>query len=303
MDELGLDVHRLGWDVPVLTAGDPVGEIRPELSARLGLPKHLIVAQGVMDSYATALAGNIYRPGQLVASIGTSSSYIATTDRLTCDSRLLGPIERILPGLGPVQRGGQTSAAAAIAWFRQTFAPTHSYAEFDALASAVPPGARGVGAVESLHGSRTPHRNPAATGMFTGLTLGHGQAELFRAMLEAVAFGGRSVVDALTEAGCEADQVLAVGGGMRSALWRQIHADVLGMQLRTLATDQPVCLGAAMCAAAGAGVVASLSDAAATMSVEGEKVEPDPAAVDLYRQLYPDYVRRAALMASEGGIR
>jgi sugar (pentulose or hexulose) kinase len=277
------------------------GRLTPQAAASTGLPAGLPVVQGLMDSYAAALAADVFRPGRVVMSIGTSSSYLGLSRHRAPDPRLLGPVPEALGAGTVVQQGGQTSAAAVAEWFSRQLAPGVPLAALDAEAAAIGPGADGLWAVDTWQGCRTPHRDPAARGMWGGLTLAHTRAHLFRAVLESVAFGGRAVLETLEEAGVDGRELVATGGAARSNLWMQIHADVLGRPLLRLAAEQPVTLGAAMCAAVGAGAYPSLAAAAAAMSQTSQGWLPDPERHQAYRPLYASYLHRLASVTSLDG--
>ena len=301
LSTLGVPGLLSGWDVPRLPPGAVAGRLTPQAAASTGLPAGLPVVQGLMDSYAAALAADVYQPGRVAVSIGSSSSYLALSRQFSSDPRLLGPVPEALGPGTIVQQGGQTSAAAVAEWFSRQLAPGVPLAALDAEAAAVGPGADGLWAVDTWQGSRTPHRNPAARGMWGGLTLAHTRAHLFRATLESVAFGGRAVLETLEEAGVDSRELVVTGGAARSSLWMQIHADVLGRPLLRLDAEQPVTLGAAMCAAVGAGTHLSLAAAAAAMSATSQGWLPDPERYQAYQPLYASYLDRAASVSSLDG--
>ncbi len=302
LSHLGIADLLSGWDVPRLPAGAVAGRLTRQTAARTGLPAGVPVIQGLMDSYAAALAADVYRAGRVAVSIGTSSSYLGLSQRLVPDPRLLGPVPEAF-GPGTIaQQGGQTSAAAAAEWFSRQLAPGVPLAVLDAEAAAIDPGADGLWAVNTWRGCRTPYRNPAARGMWGGLALAHTRAHLFRATLESVAFGGRAVLETLGEAGVSCRELVVTGGAARSSLWMQIHADVLGQPLFRLSTSQPVTLGAAMCAAVGAGLYPDLRVAAAAMSLTSPGWLPDPDRHRAYEPLYAGYLHRLAAVSSLDGV-
>jgi ribulose kinase len=302
LSRLGLAGLADGWDVPRLPAGAVAGRLTPQAATSTGLPAGLPVVQGLMDSYAAALAADVYQPGRVTVSVGTSSSYLGLSQQLAPDPRLLGPVPEALGPGTIVQQGGQTSAAATVGWFSRQLAPGVPLAVLDAEAAAIGPGADGLWAVDTWQGCRTPYRNPAARGMWGGLTLAHTRAHLFRATLESVAFGGRAVLETLGEAGVESRELVVTGGAARSSLWMQIHADVVGRPLLRLAAEQPVTLGAAMCAAVGAGAYPGLPEAAAAMSGTSRGWRPDPERHEAYQPLYSEYLHRLAAASSLDGV-
>jgi sugar (pentulose or hexulose) kinase len=301
LSSLGVPGLLAGWEVPRLPPGAVAGRLTPHAAGSTGLPAGLPVVQGLMDSYAAGLAADVYQPGRVAVSIGTSSSYLGLSRQLAPDRRLLGPVPEALGPGTVVQQGGQTSAAAVAEWFSRQLAPGVPLAILDAEAAAIGPGADGLWAVDTWQGCRTPHRNPAARGMWGGLTLAHTRAHLFRATLESVAFGGRAVLEALEDAGVDSRELVVTGGAARSSLWMQIHADVFGRPLLRLAAEQPVTLGAAMCAAVGAGAYPGLAAAAGAMSATCEGWLPDPERHQAYQPLYASYLRRLASVSSLDG--
>jgi sugar (pentulose or hexulose) kinase len=301
LNSLGVPGLLAGWEVPRLLPGAVAGQLTPQAAASTGLPAGVPVVQGLMDSYAAALAADVYQPGRVAVSIGTSSSYLGLSRQLAPDPRLLGPVPEALGPGTVVQQGGQTSAAAVAEWFSRQLAPGVPLASLDAEAAAIEPGADGLWAVDTWQGCRTPHRNPAARGMWGGLTLAHTRAHLFRATLESVAFGGRAVLETLEEAGVDSRELVVTGGAARSSLWMQIHADVLGRPLLRLTAEQPVTLGAAMCAAVGAGAYPDLAAAAAAMSATSHGWLPDPQRHQAYQPLYASYLHRLASVSSLDG--
>lgn len=290
--ELGVREALMGWDVPRLTPGAPAGTVTPEAAALTGLAPGTPVAQGTMDSYAAAIACNVYRQGRIAMSIGTSSSYLGLTDIPVIHPGLLGPVPECFGPRTLAQQGGQTSAAAVIEWFSQHLAPNVPLADLDAEAANVPPGADGVWALDTWQGCRTPRRDPSLRGQWGGLALAHGRAHLYRALLEAVAFGGRCVLDTLDRAGVTSTELVVVGGATRSDLWMQMHADVLGRPMLRLLASQPVTLGAAMCAAVGVGAYGNLPEAASAMSTVKPGWKPDETTHMAYGPPYKGYLRR-----------
>ncbi len=289
---LGLEDLVAKWPDRILSPGEPVGEITLEAARATGLPEDLPVAQGLMDSYAAALATDVFYPGRLSFSLGSSSCFLALVERPITDRRLLGPVPDAF-GRGPwAVQGGQTSAGATLRWFRNELAPNASYTVLDAEAATLPAGSDGVHALETMQGSRTPYRDPSMRGAFWGLNLAHRRSHLYRALLEAVAYGGRQVVETMEEAGVHIDHVVACGGGSRSELWMQIHADVLNRAITVTQEPSAAALGAAICGAVGAGAYPDLASAAHAMAQRGRTYWPTPDNRTVYDSGYGAYVQR-----------
>ena len=186
---------------------------------------------------------------------------------------------------------GATLAGAVLDWFRDAMAAGASLDALDAEAAAVPAGAGGVTLMPYLQGERTPIWDPSARGAFVGLSLAHGRGHLYRAALEGVAVSFRHCLEVAGEHGLVLREVIAVDGGARSALWRQILCDALGVPLSYLPDSPGAPAGAAMLAALGSG---GLADVHAAKTWRGRMLEhrPDPAGTEVYARQLAERVRR-----------
>ena len=131
-----------GWPEAVLAPGEPAGAVTPAGAAATGLPPGLPVFQGLMDSFAAALACDVFQPGRAAVSLGSSSSYMALTPEPVSDPRLLGPIRDALGPGTTLMQGGQTCAASLVRWFCTELGGGRDPAALDAAAAAVPAGQR-----------------------------------------------------------------------------------------------------------------------------------------------------------------
>ena len=162
-------------------------------------------------------------------------------------------------------------------------------------AAGAPPGSEGLIFLPYLSGERTPYPDPLARGAWVGLTLRHKRGHLTRSVLEGVAFGLKDSFELILGAGLGSiKQVRVSGGGAKSALWRQILADVLGVELVTVNTTEGAAYGAAILAGVGFGAWPDVDTACSTLLRIGERVSPDSKQTALYgfmheqyRQLYP----------------
>ena len=278
------------WPHEIIEPGELVGYLTSEGATLTGLPAGLPVAQGMMDSYAAALATNVFTPGCLSLSLGSSSSYLALIHEPVSDSRLLGPVPDVFSMGTWTMQGGQTSAASLLRWFRDQLAPGVSYAQLDHEAALIAPGCQGLHALDTWQGARTPHRDPSSRGSFWGLNLGHTRAHLYRALLEAVAYGGRQVIEVMLEVGVRVEHIVACGGGSRSPLWMQLHADVLGKPITMLDQHDAAALGAAICASVGTGCYGTLWEAASILARQGNTCIPNTERQQYYQEGYVDYL-------------
>ena len=298
-----MDVKTRDWSPEVLDALDipadwlpqthegpeVTGHISVEAAGATGLKAGTPVVGGGGDQAAQAVGVGAVEPGIVALTLGTSGVVFASTGEPFVEPEgRLHAFCHAVPGRWHLM-GVMLSAAGSLRWYRDTLAPG---VDFDALlapAADVPPGSEGLLFLPYLTGERTPHPDPLARGAFVGLTVRHTQAHLTRAILEGVAFGLRDSFELMQSVGlAEIRQVRISGGGARSALWRQILADVLNVELVTVNTTEGAAYGAALLAATGAGVYPDVDTAcAATIRLTGRTV-PGPASV-AYREVYPLY--------------
>jgi len=164
-----------------------------------------------------------------------------------------------------------------------------AYELLEKEAAGAPPGSNGLIFLPYLQGERTPHLDAYARGGWIGLTASHDRRHLVRSVLEGVAFSLKDCFAIIREQGLQLEQMRATGGGAKGSLWRQIIADVLGVELVTTnAQEGPAC-GAALLAGVASGVYASIEQACdATVRVV-ERTEPHPDAAHVYAKTYETY--------------
>jgi xylulokinase len=298
-----LDVKARDWSPEVLDALDipsewlpkthegpeVTGHISVEAAEATGLKAGTPVVGGGGDQSAQAVGVGAVEPGIVALTLGTSGVVFASTGEPFVEPEgRLHAFCHAVPGRWHLM-GVMLSAAGSLRWYRDTLALG---VDFDALlapATDVPPGSEGLLFLPYLTGERTPHPDPLARGAFVGLTVRHTQAHLTRAVLEGVAFGLRDSFELIKSVGlAEIRQVRVSGGGARSALWRQILADVLNVELVTVNTTEGAAYGAALLAATGAGVYPDVESACATVIRLTGSTMPGAASV-VYQELYPVY--------------
>jgi xylulokinase len=287
------------WLPPVRAPHDVVGALTPEAAAATGLRAGTRVIAGSADHVAAALAAGT-GPGELVLKIGGGGDVLYGVDHFAPDPRLYIDYHD-LPGRF-LLNGCMVTSGALVKWFAEAFAPDLGegearYARLDAEAEATPPGADGLVMLPYFLGEKTPIFDAGVRGAVCGLTLAHGRGHLFRAVLEAVAYGFRHHVDVLVEGGHRIRVVRIMDRGARSPLWRQIVADVLG---RPIEYAPGADLGSAWGVAWVAGVAAGFWDWERSGTV-GTSADPPPVVhgpvpdhtaryerlYRLYRGLYP----------------
>jgi xylulokinase len=282
------------WLPPTFEGPAVTGVVSAAAEAETGLRAGTPVVGGGGDQAAQAVGVGAVELGIVALTLGTSGVVFATTP-----SALVEPEGRLhafchaVPGRWHFM-GVMLSAAGSLQWYRDSLAPGLPFDDLTAEAARVPAGSEGLLFLPYLTGERTPHPDPLARGAWVGLTTRHSRPHLTRAVLEGVAFGIKDSFTLIQNAGLGGiQQVRASGGGAKSALWRQIMADVLGAELVTVNTTEGAAYGAAQLAAVGADFYGTVDEACqSTIQITG-RTEPGPAAAayaeiyPLYRALYP----------------
>ncbi|WP_224364695.1 ribulokinase [Hyalangium versicolor] len=302
------------------TSDIPFGTLSGEWAAKLGLPRDTVVAVGAFDAHMGAVGGNI-RPHQLLKILGTSCLDMVVEPRSQEPERLVpgicGQVDgSIIPGMVGYE-AGQSAFGDVYAWFKKLLAwpleailpalPGSDAATKQALADTLmerlipeleraakdlPLDDSSLLALDWMNGRRTPDANQRLKGALTGITLGTDAPRIYRALVEATAFGSRAIVERFKSAGIRIDSVIAIGGVARkSPFVMQTVADVMDMDIAVSAGDQAVALGAAMFAATAAGLYPRVEAAQEAMSAGAERTyRPDPARARRYAALYQQYL-------------
>ncbi len=303
-----LDVEKRQWSEEVLEALDipmgwmPTTHEGPEVSGTVsaacaeatGLKAGTPVVGGGGDQAAGAVGVGAVTPGVVSLVAGTSGVVFAPLGSYAYEPEgRLHAFCHAVPGQWHFM-GVMLSAAGSLQWYRDTLAPGESFDTLTAEAADAPAGSDGLLFLPYLTGERTPHPDPLARGAFIGLTTRHARGHLTRAVLEGVAYGLRDSFELIkqSEAGRIITQVRISGGGAKSALWRQIMADVLDASLVTVDALEGAAYGAALLAGVGAGIWPDVETACRAIPL-GAATEPGPNAAAyergyaVYTSLYP----------------
>ena len=303
------DVRRSCWSEEMVTALqlDPsllppvrgstsvTGGLTAAAAAALDLRQGTPVVGGGADNAAAAVGSGVVEQGALQTSIGTSGAVVAPIVRPRVDPGMrIHSFNHALAGSWYLM-GVVLSAGAALEWFRRTLLDSKAAAPtYDKLideAAGTPPGAEGLTFLPYLTGERTPHADSNARGVFAGLHTGHQREHLVRAVMEGVVFALRDSLELIRRLGVDAGEAVAVGGGARSAFWRQMQADVLGVPVVTVTPSGGAPYGAAILAAAGAGRFESVKEACQAWLRPLDRIEPSLKTIDAYGQAYERYRR------------
>ena len=292
---------------PVVPAEAICGSTTEEIEQLTGLLAGTPVAGGGADNACGAVGNGVVRPGLALVSIGTSGIVLAYTDSPQVDRS--GPIPRVHTFNHAVPQawylmGVTQGAGLSLRWVRDNIglperALEHwtgldAYALLTKEAEGVPAGSDGLLFLPYLQGERTPHLDAYARGGWIGLTASHDRRHLVRSVLEGVAFSLKDCFTIIEEQGLTLEQVRATGGGAKSPLWRQIIADVLGVELVTTNAQEGPAFGAALLAGVASGIYSSVQQACeATIRIvertlpQSDKLVAYARAYEQFRALYP----------------
>ena len=301
VEKLGIPTLADKWPKDVVRLGETIGGLTVKAAAHLGLNPGLPVAQGGADAFIAMIGLGVVKPGALAFITGSSHLHLGLSAKPFHGKGIWGTYEdALLPGLHAVE-GGQTSTGSVVNWFKNLLGEGVSYETLNAEAAALPPGADGLIVQEHFQGNRTPHTDPLSRGAITGLSLKHGRAHIFRAMIEGVAFGSEAIFKAMRANGYVPDEFRICGGATRSELWMQIHADVSGIPLTLTEVADAPALGSAILAAVAAGHYTSIEEAAGAMVNVTRRIEPNMAVHEQYKPLFAAYERAYPALRSISG--
>ena len=278
--------------------GTRAGTLLPELAQRYGLPETVAVAVGNVDSFVSVPGAGVQSPGTFVMVVGTS----------ICDL-VIDPVEVRLPGITGVVRdgilpglygyeAGQAAVGDMLAWFVRTLAPPGAasspqgeLADFERAATAIGPGASGLVALDWWNGNRSILADADLTGALFGLTLQSTREQIYRALLESIAFGSRRIVENFEEHGLKLNEIVACGGiAEKSPLTMQLLADTSGLRVSVPDSTQIPARGSALFGALAAGFFPDIDSAiAATRPGIARSYAPDADAQAIYDRLYSVY--------------
>ena len=297
--------EKLSRDIYPL--GTKAGELNARGAAMTGLPEGVAVAVANMDAHVSLPAVGLTDSGNLLIILGTSACHI-----------MLGAVEKEVPGVGGIvedgvipgtygYESGQNCVGDSLKWFVDNCFPA-AYAEaakkagldenryLTSLAERLKPGHSGLLALDWWNGNRSILCDYDLTGMILGLTIASRPEEIYRALIEATAYGTRRIVESFEESGLPVDRVFACGGiAKKNAMFMQIYSDVLNRDIRIARSSQTPALGSAIfgavAAGAGSGGYNSIETAAHAMGGTSDIVyHPIPENVRIYNELYSEYL-------------
>lgn len=293
--------------------GKCVGFLSGEWAKRLGLRAGIAVAPAIIDSHAGVPGSGVSTKEQMMLVLGTSSVMIGLSETPCSRDGVMGGVrDAIVPGYYGLE-SGLASVGDLFGWFVDHLA-TGSYEEearargmnihmlFCEKAAALMPGKSGLLALEWWNGNKTPFVNGSLKGALIGMSLNTRPEEIYRALIEATAYGTRRILELYEGNGLKVEEIICSGGiSLKNPLLMQIYADVLGKRLRVAASDQAAALGSAIYAALSAGEAKGgydhYEEAVRRMSrVKDTVYEPDSGNHRIYNKLYAVYKDYSELM-------
>jgi L-ribulokinase len=286
---------------PLLPLGALAGGLTAQAAAWTGLPEGIAVAAGNVDAHVTAPAAQAISPGQLVMIMGTSTCHVMNGDSLAEVPGMCGVVEGGIVAGGYGYEGGQSGVGDIFAWFVDSSLPAEYRAEAERrgigpheylseLAAAQRVGQHGLVALDWHNGNRSVLVDHELSGVIVGQTIATRPEDVYRALVEATAFGTRTIIDAFEGSGLPVTELVAAGGLLKNRFLMQLYADVTGRPISVIGSDQGPALGSAIHAAVAAGAYPDVPTAAAAMGrVQRRVYEPDAGRAKAYEALYDEY--------------
>lgn len=286
---------------PIGELGAAAGGLTAEAAAWTGLPEGIAVAVGNVDAHVTAPAAQAVEPGQMVAIMGTSTCHVMSADVLREVPGMCGVVEGGIVAGRWGYEAGQSGVGDIFGWFVDHAVPA-SYAEAAAaagesvhehltrLAADQEIGEHGLIALDWHSGNRSVLVDHELSGLVVGLTLATRAEDVYRALLEATAFGTRVIVETFRDSGVPVEEFVVAGGLQKNALLMQIYSDVTRLPLSVIDSEQGPALGSAIHAAVAAGAYADVPTAAKAMGKVRKAVYvPDETRAQAYDRLFAEY--------------
>jgi xylulokinase len=296
LDKLNIRRSMLGR---LYESQEVTGVISKTASEFTGLKEGTPVVGGAGDQAAGAVGNGIVKPGVISSTIGTSGVVFAYSKRVSIDPQ--GRVHTFCHAIPDTWHimGVTQSAGLSLKWFRDNFCIEEMrtakllgidpYVLMDREAERAEAGCGGLIYLPYLMGERTPHLDPDAKGVFFGLSAKHEKLDMVRAIMEGVVYSLKDCLEIIKEMDVDVKEIRTSGGGGRSRLWRQMQADIFGININTLSSGEGPALGVALLAGVGTGVYGSVSEACdAAIKVEGRQ-SPDMVLNKKYAGFYSIY--------------
>jgi FGGY-family pentulose kinase len=297
--QIGLGDYKDKINTKVLSLGEVAGYLKKELCERYRLPENTPVFQGGIDAHIAMLGMGVCAPGDMGIIMGTSFVHLVLSKKPVYTNGIWGPYkDAVIPGLYCLE-GGQVSAGSITKWFLNEFSVTgdNPYMIMADEANKTSIGSKGVMTLDFFQGNRTPYKDPHAKGVFYGLTLNHTRGDIYRSILESVAYGTRNIIESMSSDEVNIDRMMVCGGVTKNPHWLKIIADVTGKPITlTKNSFDGGILGCAIVSAVGSGLYKSFGDAVEKMVEETDVVYPDESAHAEYSKYFEKYLKLYSLL-------
>ncbi len=265
-----------------------VGTLKEDVAAELGLLNSVKVAAGAGDNAAAAVGTGTVGDGMCNISLGTSGTIFVSSDKFGVDQN--NALHSFAHANGKYHlMGCMLSAASCNKWWMEDIIGTTDFAGEQEKIEKL--GENNVFFLPYLMGERSPHNNPDARGTFIGMTMDTTRADMTQAVLEGVAFAIRDSFEVAKSLGIRIERTKICGGGAKSPLWKKIMANVLGIKVDVIKSEEGPGLGGAMLAAVACGEYASVEEAAAKIVEVVDTIEPDPELTAKYEEKYRKFAK------------
>lgn len=288
----------------LLPPGAQAGGLTSAMAAHLGLRAGIPVAVGNIDAHVAVPACGVTNPGEMVMIMGTSTCHLLVGDQAQEVEGMCGVVQDGVIAGSWGYEAGQAGVGDLFAWYMQHGLPAQvakdarsagldTYAYLEKLASDLVPGESGLLALDWWNGCRSVLMDSSLSGLLLGATLGTRPHEIYRALIEATAFGTRRIIEAFTSQGVGIHRLVGCGGlARKNPLLMQIYSDVTGRPIQVAASEETCALGAAMHGAVAAGLHRDLRTAAKAMArIQKQAYRPQKKHQAVYNSLYAEYVR------------
>lgn len=278
----------------VYRVADIIGPVSREAALMTGLKEDTLLIQGGIDSSISLLGMGVNKEGIIGMITGSSNLAMALNRKplLNPDGSNNGP-DNLIRGYY-TDYVAQSASGSILSWYKKEFLSGMSYKEIDDIAKDIPIGSNGLILLDHFQGIKHPYFDSRVRGMFYGLSLSHTRYDLYRSILEGVAYGTELILDVFRDKGVKIREMNIAGGSSRSPLWMQIHADVSNIIINVPEDINAPCLGCAIVCAAALGLYQNIEEAVKQMVRFDRTYIPDQEShqqykkiYELYKQLYP----------------
>lgn len=286
------------WIAPVVAPGTLAGNVLPSVALEIGLSSETSVSVATIDAHSGVPGMGVYQDRSACLIMGTSTCHMFLSGELRPFKGMAGAVsDGIIPGLVGYE-SGQAAVGDLFAWFVKTFLPNQnsdiSFENISKDAYALKPGSHGLLALDWNNGNRSILMNNHLTGMILGLDLTTRPYEVFRALVEATAFGTKKIIETYESQGIPVEKVVVCGGLSQLSDVMQIYCDILERPIEVAQSHQAVALGAAIFGALAAGKAKGgfdhIEDAVIGMTKKSDTLyQPNQEYFETYRLLYSQY--------------